>query len=76
MGFNNQNGEKVRSAFTLPTVDGSHPYMRNLGVLKPGYTSRMSLITIGNIYHGTDYVRTQGLNPLMMRIINHTSMLR
>lgn len=57
VGFNNQNGEKVRSAFTLPTVDGSHPYMRNLGVLKPGYTSRMSLITIGNIYHGTDYVK-------------------
>jgi len=27
-----------------------------MGTLKTGYTTRMSLTTIGNMYHGTDYI--------------------
>ena len=56
IGLNNQNGVQKRTDMTLPMVNGDNPIAHNMGTLKTGYTTRMSLTTIGNMYHGTDYI--------------------
>lgn len=56
IGLNNQNGVQKRTDMTLPIVNGDNPIARNMGALKTGYTTRMSLTTIGNMYHGTDSI--------------------
>lgn len=38
------------SKYTFPLVNGSHPFYKNVGVLKKGYAVRFSLDTIGNLY--------------------------
>lgn len=56
IGLNDQNGTQKRTSMTLPIVNGDNPVARNMGTLKTGYTARMSLTTIGNMYHGTDSI--------------------
>lgn len=57
-GINDYNGTFTgrKSLFTLPFLDGSHPLVTNKGALKAGYTLRMSLYTIGNMYDNDDFI--------------------
>lgn len=55
VGMCDENGNS-KPGLLLPTINGSHPLIKNMGVLKTGYTSRFTLTTIGNVYHGTDYI--------------------
>lgn len=51
-GTNDQYGNSTDrlSKYTFPLVNGSHPYYKNVGVLKKGYALRFSLESIGNLY--------------------------
>ncbi|MBH1940646.1 hypothetical protein I5677_07070 [Mobilitalea sibirica] len=52
--YGNDTGRKTK--FTLPLVNGSHPYYKNLGVLKSGYMFRYSLETTGNLFSDANMV--------------------
>lgn len=58
VGTKNQNGidTGLNPVYTLPVVEGSHPFYRNTGYLKAGYLLRGSLKTIGDFYHEEDKV--------------------
>lgn len=58
VGTNNQNGEATgkNSRHTFTLVNGSHPFLNNIGVIKTGYVARFNLTTIGNMYSDEDYV--------------------
>ena len=51
-GTNDQYGNSTDrlSKYTFPLVNGSHPYYKNVGVLKKGYALRFSLESTGNLY--------------------------
>lgn len=57
MKDHNGNNRDINSKFTLPLVNGNHPTINNAGVLKTGYITRFSLITIGNMYDTNDYIK-------------------
>lgn len=59
VGVRNQNGEFTgrKSKFTLPMVNGDHAILGNQGVLKTGYTARMYLTTIGNLWEEKDQIQ-------------------
>lgn len=61
LGMKDRNGDVVRPAsdskYTLPMVNGSHPYLTNYGILKPGYTQRFNLTTMGDMFHTDDYIK-------------------
>lgn len=59
VGTNNQNGGATgrNPKYTLPLIGGSHPNYLNIGIIKKGYLTRFSLITIGNMYNANDYIR-------------------
>lgn len=46
VGSRDQKGRPTGSAFTFPLINGSHPFFRNAGTVKPGYTTRFHLTTI------------------------------
>lgn len=50
--FNGQN-----AIYTLPLVNGNHPFYWDAGIIKTGYLTRFSLTTIGNMYGENDYIR-------------------
>ena len=59
--------------YTLPLVNGSHPYITNAGILKTGYGVRFKINTIGNNFNPGDsvlikprfyYVDNQGENRM------------
>lgn len=58
VGIYNQNGIKkmINSKFTLPLLANSHPNYKEAGILKPGYTMRFSLKTIGQFTSDTDSI--------------------
>lgn len=60
VGLNNRNGSPYRPAesakYTFALVDGSHPYLRNYGILKPGYVQRFYVTTFGDMNFTDDYV--------------------
>lgn len=60
VGLNNRNGSPYRptesSKYTFALVDGSHPYLKNYGVLKPGYVERFYVTTFGDMNFGDDYI--------------------
>lgn len=45
-----------RNMFTLPLINGSHPYFTNKGALKRGYLIRMSINTIGKLSDKSDRI--------------------
>lgn len=47
--------------FTVPLVSGSHPKYANMGILKPGYTFRYNLNTIGSYFNDAAYVKIKPL---------------
>ncbi len=51
----NSNGQNKK--YTLTLVNGSHPEIKNLGVIKTGYATRFSLKTVGTMYGKNDYIR-------------------
>ena len=51
----NSNGQNKK--YTLTLVNGSHPEIKNLGVIKTGYVTRFSLKTVGTMYGKNDYIR-------------------
>lgn len=51
----NNNGQNKK--YTLTLVNGSHPEIKNLGVIKTGYATRFSLKTVGTMYGENDYIR-------------------
>lgn len=51
----NSNGQNKK--YTLTLVNGSHPKIKNLGVIKTGYVTRFSLKTVGTMYGKNDYIR-------------------
>ncbi len=52
LGTNNQYGVDTgrNTKYTFPLVNGSHPYYKNMGILKTGYLVRFLLDTTGNMY--------------------------
>lgn len=61
VGNRNQNGSYhftnlFKPRCTFPTIDGVHPYFKNIGTLKTGYISRFYLTTIGEMYSNMDKV--------------------
>ena len=60
VGLNDRNGDQYRPSdsakYTFSLVDGSHPYLKNYGVLKPGYVQRFYLTTFGDMNLDGDYV--------------------
>lgn len=60
VGLNDRNGNQYRpgssAKYTFSPVDGSHPYLKNYGVLKPGYVQRFYLTTFGDMNMDGDYV--------------------
>ncbi len=52
LGTNDQYGvDTGRNAkYTFPLVNGSHPYYKNMGILKTGYMVRFLLDTTGNMF--------------------------
>lgn len=58
VGTKNQNGADtgLKSIYTLPVLEGSHPFYQNTGYLKTGYVLRGSLKTVGSFYHEKDRV--------------------
>ena len=53
----NGNEKNIDEKLTVPFVNGSHLFYENKGILKPGYTLRMSVDTIGKMYSEDDYVQ-------------------
>lgn len=61
VGTKNQNGEVnfnnlINKRYTFPTIDGIHPFFKNIGILKTGYLSRFYLTTIGEMHSNTDKI--------------------
>lgn len=55
--YNMDNVKTLRNpVYTMPFMDGAHPIVHNKGTLKPGYTMRMSVDTIGEYYTKYDYI--------------------
>ncbi len=54
VGTNDQYGKDTTRnvKYTFPLVNGSHPFYKNIGVLKTGYVVRFKLNTIGTMYGG------------------------
>ena len=52
--YGNTTGRLER--FTLPLVNGSHPKINNVGVLKTGYAVKFKVTTIGNAFSSGDTV--------------------
>lgn len=52
--YGNDTGRLER--FTLPLVNGSHPKINNVGVLKTGYAVKFKVTTIGNAFSSGDTV--------------------
>ena len=52
LGTNDQYGVDSgrNTKYTFPLVNGSHPYYKNMGILKTGYMVRFSLDTTGNMF--------------------------
>ena len=52
VGTNDQYGNDTRRniKYTFPLVNGSHPFYKNIGVLKTGYAVRFKLNTTGTMY--------------------------
>jgi hypothetical protein len=52
LGTNNQYGVDTgrNTKYTFPLVNGSHPYYKNMGILKTGYLIRFLLDTTGNMF--------------------------
>lgn len=52
LGTNNQYGVDTgrNTKYTFPLVNGSHPYYKNMGILKTGYLVRFMLDTTGNMF--------------------------
>jgi hypothetical protein len=52
LGTNNQYGVDTgrNIKYTFPLVNGSHPYYKNMGILKTGYLVRFMLDTTGNMF--------------------------
>lgn len=59
VGLNNQNGKKTKrqQVFTLPLLKGSHPKFLDSGILKSGYTLRMGIETIGNMFSENNFIK-------------------
>jgi hypothetical protein len=60
VGLKDRNGNVYRSAesekYTFALVNGSHPYLNNYGVMKPGYVQRFQVTTFGDMSQDDDYV--------------------
>ncbi len=58
VGTKNHNGisQSINPKYTLTLVNGSHPTLKNQGVLKTGYAIRFSLKTMGNLTGNNDYI--------------------
>lgn len=56
VGTSNRNGESngQSSKFTLSLLPGSHPNYKCQGAVTPGYVTRFSIYTMGNMYSGQD----------------------
>ncbi len=52
--YGNDTGRKIK--YTFPLVNGSHPFYKNIGILKPGYLVRFSLETTGSMYTTGDMI--------------------
>ena len=52
LGTNNQYGVDTgrNTKYTFPLVNGSHPFYKNMGILKTGYLVRFMLDTTGNMF--------------------------
>jgi hypothetical protein len=52
LGTNNQYGVDTgrNTKYTFPLVNGSHPYYKNMGILKTGYMMRFLLNTTGSMF--------------------------
>lgn len=66
VGNRNQNGalsfnNSIKRRSTFPTIDGIHPYFKNIGILKTGYISRFYLTTVGEMHSDTDKII---INPI------------
>lgn len=59
VGTNDQYGNDTRRniRYTFPLVNGSHPFYRNIGILKTGYAVRFKLSTTGTMYGSGCMVR-------------------
>lgn len=53
--FGRPGGQNAK--FTLPVLNGSHPYYKNLGALKTGYTFRYQVDTIGGYEDAADFLK-------------------
>jgi hypothetical protein len=73
VGTSNQYGIATGrlDKYTLPLVNGSHPKITNVGVLRTGYAVKFKLTTIGNSFSAGDsvvikprfyYVDSEGMN--------------
>ena len=58
VGLKDQYGNVTgrRERFTIPLVNGSHPKIDNVGVLKTGYAVKFKVNTIGNAFSSGDSV--------------------
>ncbi|MBH1942527.1 hypothetical protein I5677_16665 [Mobilitalea sibirica] len=52
--YGNDTGRNIK--YTFPLVNGSHPYYKNMGILKTGYMLRYSMETTGSMYNDGCYV--------------------
>lgn len=52
--YGNDTGRNIK--YTFPLVNGSHPFYKNMGILKTGYKIRFSLETTGTMYSDDNYV--------------------
>ncbi|NLP35684.1 MAG: hypothetical protein GX359_10950, partial [Clostridiales bacterium] len=52
--YGNDTGRDIK--YTLPLVNGSHPYYKNSGILNTGYLVRFSLETTGTMYSSGNYI--------------------
>lgn len=61
VGTRNQNGidTGLKSLYTFPILEGSHPFYQKTGYLKTGYVIRCSLKTLGSFYHEEDCVEIE-----------------
>lgn len=58
-GIANQNGilNGRNSYYAFPVVNGDHPNLKTAGILKPGYTVRFELETVGEMFDGDDSIQ-------------------
>lgn len=59
IGDKDQNGSSngQNAKYTFPLLNGVHPAYSTVGAIKPGYVTRFSLTTIGNMDSDKDYIR-------------------